>query len=350
LKSSNNQFFSEKLLGIELLRFFASLSILIWHFQHFSVFSQQEFVKTEQLFYKYLAIFYDYGDWGVQLFWCVSGFIFFYKYQNTINSKAVSTHRFAINRFSRLYPLHLITLILVLILQGAYADNFGEYFVYIHNDAKHFFLNLMFISEWGFQEGYSYNGPIWSVSLELIAYLFFFIAAKNFSLSKAILFLIVSTIITKALGAQVLSSCLKYFAFGGIIFFTLKHLQNKFENRTLLNLFLLTISVAGLISASEMASRSLFVLSIVLFSIIIGPTLQNFDRLCVNLGNLTYSSYLLHFPIQIALGLAHNGIVNYSDKSFFLLYLSFTLFLAYLTFHFFERPAQKYIREKLSYE
>ena len=337
---------SEKLLGIELLRFFASLSILIWHFQHFSIFSKDEFVKTEQPFYEYLALFYDHGDWGVQLFWCVSGFIFFYNYQNSIRNRTVSTLRFSINRFSRLYPLHFFTLILVFILQYYYVGIFGEYFVYIHNDFKHFFLNLMLINEWGLQEGFSYNGPIWSVSLELIAYLLFFIAAKNFNLFKAIVFLILSTIIAKALGAHDLSSCLKYFAFGGVIFFILNYLQNKAEDPALLNLFLLTISVVGLIFTNQIESRSLFVLSIVLFSIIVGPFFQKLERICVNLGNLTYSSYLLHFPIQIALALTYNGVIAYSDEKLFLYYLSITFLLAYLTFHFFERPTQKYLRKK----
>ena len=346
MKNTNSQSSSEKLLGIELLRFFASLSILIWHFQHFSIFSKEEFIKTEQPFYEYLALFYDHGDWGVQLFWCVSGFIFFYNYQNSIRNRTVSTHRFVLNRFSRLYPLHLITLILVFILQHYYVDIFGEYFIYTHNDFKHFFLNLMLINEWGLQEGFSYNGPIWSVSLELIAYLLFFIAAKNFNLFKAIVFLILSTIIAKALGAHDLSSCIKYFSFGGIIFFILKHLQNKPMDPALLNFFLLTISVVGLIFTSQIESRSLFVLSILLFSIIVGPFFQKFESICVNLGNLTYSSYLLHFPIQIALALTYNGVIAYSDKKLLLSYLSITFLLAYLTFHLFELPIQKYLRKK----
>ena len=86
----------------------------------------------------------------------------------------MSGKEFFLLRFSRLYPLHFITLIIVCLLQLYSIKKTGSYIVYSNNDLKHFLLNLFFISGWGGYEGPSYNAPIWSVSLELFAYICFF--------------------------------------------------------------------------------------------------------------------------------------------------------------------------------
>jgi peptidoglycan/LPS O-acetylase OafA/YrhL len=64
-------------------------------------------------------------------------------------------------------------------------------------------------------------------------------------------------------------------------------------------------------------------------------------------GNMTYSSYLLHFPIQLAivLGFTIVGLpIPLYDVWFFGFYLLTTLLAAYLTYRYFEAPAQSLIR------
>jgi peptidoglycan/LPS O-acetylase OafA/YrhL len=67
-------------------------------------------------------------------------------------------------------------------------------------------------------------------------------------------------------------------------------------------------------------------------------------------GNMTYSSYLLHFPIQLMMvvGFAkvHAPIPLY-DGTFFGLFIGATLVASYLTYRYFEAPAQNLIRELL---
>ena len=108
-----------RLLGIEILRFISAFSILIWHYQHFSFIADTpvNFEKEQQPFYSVLKIFYDHGHLGVNVFWCISGFIFFWKYRETLSSGIVDGKKFLIARFSRLYPLHFVTLIIVMMLQ-----------------------------------------------------------------------------------------------------------------------------------------------------------------------------------------------------------------------------------------
>ena len=58
-----------KLLGLEIMRFFSALSILIWHYQHFA---PNNFIKEQQPLYPYLSIFYEHGSFGVYVFYCIS--------------------------------------------------------------------------------------------------------------------------------------------------------------------------------------------------------------------------------------------------------------------------------------
>ena len=108
---------------IDFSRMIAALSVVIWHYQHFAW--PGNFIKEQQPLYKYLNIFYEKGYGGVHVFFCISGFIFFWKYRETISSRVVEGKEFFISRFARLYPLHLLTLFLVAFLQLVYFNIFN---------------------------------------------------------------------------------------------------------------------------------------------------------------------------------------------------------------------------------
>ena len=74
------------LIGIELARFACTLPILLWHYQHFYYVNGQPvgFETTAQPLYAWLQPFYLYGYLSVQAFWCLSGFIFFWKYAQPV--------------------------------------------------------------------------------------------------------------------------------------------------------------------------------------------------------------------------------------------------------------------------
>ena len=63
---------------------------------------------------------------------------------------------------------------------------------------------------------------------------------------------------------------------------------------------------------------------------------------------MTYSSYLLHFPIQLTMviGFTIAGLsIPLYDVTFFGVYLAVTLLASYLTYRYFEAPAQNLVRE-----
>jgi peptidoglycan/LPS O-acetylase OafA/YrhL len=67
-------------------------------------------------------------------------------------------------------------------------------------------------------------------------------------------------------------------------------------------------------------------------------------------GNITYSSYLLHFPIQLMIASAYaisgNPIPFYSDW-FFGIFVTSTLTASYFTYRYYEAPAQALLRKHL---
>ncbi|MBC7757078.1 MAG: hypothetical protein H7Z20_10680 [Bdellovibrio sp.] len=84
----------------------------------------------------------------------------------------ISFTKFAFLKLSRLYPLHLLTLLLVAAIQ-LYSANLHQVAVG-DNDAYHFFLNLFFVSAWELDNSLSYNIPAWSVSVEIFFIRFIF--------------------------------------------------------------------------------------------------------------------------------------------------------------------------------
>ena len=108
----------------------------------------------------------------VELFFVLSGFILFGLYERRVAAATVSARDFAVLRLSRLYPLHLATL-LVLLLQTSPP------FVYPDNDTIHLVRQLFMVSAWSADRPFtSFNGPVWSVSVELLLYIAFFVLCR----------------------------------------------------------------------------------------------------------------------------------------------------------------------------
>src|SRR4051812_39451788 len=168
----------QKLLGLEVLRFACAMAVLVWHYQHFTFMGSApgpDFVREQQPFFGLLGFFYEYGALAVPVFWTISGFVFCWKYAADISDRKVTGKRFFVLRFSRLYPLHVATLLVVALLQAAWLHRNGNYFVYPDNSLPAFGLQLFMASNWA-ELPYSFNGPIWSVSAEVLIYALFFAA------------------------------------------------------------------------------------------------------------------------------------------------------------------------------
>jgi peptidoglycan/LPS O-acetylase OafA/YrhL len=353
-----------KLLGLEAIRFVCAVAVLFWHYQHFYFipYSPITFVADQQPLYAVFRPFYDLGYFGVPIFWCISGFIFFWKYTDAIANRAVGRRKFFILRFSRLYPLHFATLILVALLQIPYSSMNGVYFIFQKNDLFHFLLQLFLASNWGATStlGDSFNGPIWSISIEILIYCVFFLLLRHVGKSP----LINVAIVVGCLAAKLakipspIVDCLAYFYVGGLSAMAFQQIEKtSYRGKLLVLGACIALLVPPLILATHLYREKHFsflflvtytpiLLFICAHNMRVRPSVQ---RIIEAAGNMTYSSYLIHFPLQLAVALVFSFMhrsMPCNSLAFFALFFLATLSAAYYLYRYFEVPAQDYIRNR----
>jgi peptidoglycan/LPS O-acetylase OafA/YrhL len=340
-----------KLLGLELLRFVAALAVVVWHYCEFSYVADSpvNLFKNRLPFYGLLQPLYETGEYAVWVFWCISGFIFFWKYRDAIADRSIGGARFFVFRLSRLYPLHLVTLALVAILQPVYFHLNGFYFVYQANDVRHFLLQLFMASNWGFQHGNSLNGPIWSISVEVLVYLVFFLMLR-FVTRSALLNLVMIAVGIVATGQ--IACCLAFFYIGGLAAMARRAMartrhRGAIEGTAWLLAVALPLFCRGELSDLMILAYTPVVLFCLSGNLGVTPRVQ---RIIEAAGNMTYSSYLVHFPLQllIAVGFAMSSTpIPFYDPAFFVAFVAATLMASRLIYRHFEAPAQALLRSRL---
>ena len=341
----------KKYYGIEILRFFTSLSVLFYHYRHFfgpyNSTSNLNYpdISSTLPFYKFLNLIYDHGIFGVHVFYTISGFVFAYIYLQ--DEEKIKAKEFFINRFARLYPLHFATLLLVLFLQTISYINFDSSQIIENNDAFHFILHLFFISSWGFENGHSFNAPIWSVSIEIAIYLIFFLLIKEikkFQLKLIILINIFLIFLDKVGVVSLFLECARLF-FSGILIFYIVHVNQKSKTTFIISFILLTLSFLGNFKTF------LFCPSLILFFL-------SFEKFLINkkikerfeiVGNWTYALYLSHLPFQLLIIFILESYFElpniYNNHIFFLFYFISLFLISHLIFIFYENPLNKKIRK-----
>jgi peptidoglycan/LPS O-acetylase OafA/YrhL len=348
-----------KLLGLELIRFCCALAILFWHYRHFySIAGAPPFVQSAQPLHGLFAPLYDYGLFGVQLFWGISGFIFFWKYGEAVATRVVSGASFFWLRFSRLYPLHLATLLLVAMLQPIHAAITGHPFVYQANGPLEFVAQLFMATHWGGPAPDSFNGPIWSVSAEVAVYAIFFLLVRQFGAGwRAIGVAIAATLFGQAAGVtSPVLFCASYFFVGGAAARLYVDARSAGRSTTLwygaLSMLVLGGGYVWLADVPLNQQSLNFLILVGMPAVLIAGTrdFRPFDRcsgLIQTAGNLTYSTYLIHFPMQLAVASACAAaglFVPVQNPLFLAAYLATTLVAGRWLFVLFERPAQSWIR------
>lgn len=336
--------------ALDLSRLLAAIMVLFWHYQHIFVPPVPYHVnvdRTIQPWYETLHWFYDHGHTAVQYFWAVSGFVFAHVYLSDPRAHG----RFWLARFARLWPLHLLTLGLMALLQGIYVARYGTEFVYHTNDIKHFLLSIPLMQYWGWQDNQSFNGPSWSLSTEILAYLVFWIALPSLRRLPLALALVLGA---GLMGIMLLDgpnkdvlSCIGYFFLGCAIYAaTLKGLLRPAS--------LLPIGAALIVGAFWLKSqyRSADAATIagtfgVVFLTLAADMSDAKGRLSLGqkLGDASYGIYLWHIPIQLTLVLIIDTIGIPRDIAhqpwFLVLFVTLAIAAGFVSHAKFERPAQK---------
>jgi peptidoglycan/LPS O-acetylase OafA/YrhL len=348
--------------------------VVIWHWQHFYAISgvwAAHWDRTAQPFYWALKPLYDAGWAAVDLFFPLSGFIFFWLYGAAIRERRIGAGAFARLRFSRLYPLHVGTLAAVAAMQFFFFRATGSFFIYEANDARHFASGLILAQQWlppTLEQ--SFNGPAWSVSVEVLLYGIFFAACrlgfKGLWPALAVAVLAIPLLWwNEFIGRGVMG-----FFLGGAVFALDQAILGRPDAKRIARIVAGLALLLWVLVAVECylgpAHRLLgpgftrnFYLLLFIFAVspatilalalgeqVLGASWQRLSFL----GDISYSTYLLHFPMQLALALVaaqHDlGPETFENVPALVLFYIVLIGVGALSFRFFERPMQNWLRGK----
>lgn len=377
----------KRLYSLDALRGAAALSVVLWHWQHFFAISgswQPGWQRTSQPFYWPLRIFYDGGWAAVDLFFAISGFVFFWLYGEAIRAGTVSAKTFALLRFSRLYPLHFATLMVVAVLQLLFFQATGKDFIFTDNDWQHFLPSLVMAQQWLPPTiAQSFNGPAWSVSVEVLLYAVFFALMRSGlnGVRPALALTALGVVLYFAFNTMIARGVMGFFA-GGVAYYLSETIKRQRDAERLASRVAVAAMCAWAVIVVEayfaplrtggdfLFSRAPFDVArfyigerenvlLLVFILLVCPlsvmalalheqlSAASYRRFAF-LGDISYSSYLLHFPLQLTLALLalrfgltpaffQHGIV-------LVLFYAALIALAGASYVYFERPMQSLLR------
>jgi peptidoglycan/LPS O-acetylase OafA/YrhL len=308
---------------IDILRGFASLSVVIFH-------------STSQFPAGIAKEISTYGALGVQVFFVISGFILPYSLDRA-GYTISSFFRFVARRIMRLDPPYFASLAITILLfyaSGVVPGLSGQEF---HVSLTRLLLHVGYLT--GFAGLEWYNVVYWTLAIELQYYLLIGLLFPLIAHRRRI----VSLVTLVALGASAALVRNELFIFYWILPFVLGMIAFQLKTRRIgtAEYLLLTAITAGamyyLMGPSSL-SASLATTLVIAFFTIKGNRVFHF------LGAISYSLYLIHVPIA-------GRVVNLGERLspgfplrivISLVAVGAAIFAAYLLYRFVERPAQRW--------
>jgi peptidoglycan/LPS O-acetylase OafA/YrhL len=350
---------AERYRELDALRGFAALGIVLLHYV--TAYRATPLIQIFEPFYRA-------GFYCVDFFFVLSGVVLARAYLT--EPRRYDFRGNLVRRLARIYPLHLVTLIAVAMLQLFLVGVLHRPpFMLEQNDLYHFVLNLTLSHYIGLQRAMSFNGPSWSISTEFYANLIFFLlirVRRDLRLDAIFLGLVViSAILITGLGNGRLGRS------DTVLYVQVALIRTIFGFFT--GVLLYRWAIQGRDSAHGVFADGLFVLTLwlLIFGSLggfhsvpyaqMGAVFLGFPMLIVTairsrwvgrllrlppftyLGDISYSLYLIHAPVQVLLAiLISAGLVSidFSRPWGLFVYLTPCLVLAGLSHRYLELPAQ----------
>jgi peptidoglycan/LPS O-acetylase OafA/YrhL len=336
------------LLHIDAIRFMASFGIIILHARGLIVAGPQfQFILNSTNSFRLF----------VDLFFGISGFIISYIY----SKKMRTTDEYFVflkRRIGRLLPLHWATLLLFFFI-GVFVNN---HFITANNaslyDNKCLLQNAFLLHSAGTCNHLSFNAPSWSISAEFIVYLFFpailIITLRSIIVECSILSLFIiyalkddSHFFYRTFDFGIMRA-LAGFAFGMIVF-KYRTILGRLPFGNIPFILCVCFFLIGSVFRWPEVILLILIMGILIFAAaadVSGAKASNL-RIIAALGNLTYSSYMIHqiiltFIVSVlAVKICHFSPFLQNLMTIFAIIVVWPL--SYFSYCFFERPARSWI-------
>ncbi len=364
-----------RFVALDSLRGICACMIVLLHFDTFGHISRSQFVQHGFLF--------------VDFFFVLSGFVIAASYGDRLSEK-YPVGKFMLLRLGRVYPLHLVMLLLFVAFELATMN--------IERSSGHqpwsagysitmLLANFGLVQTFVGPDGTSWNGPAWSIAVEIWTYLVFAIGFRflgRFVVPCAVLLAIACTFYLTTVSDRYLNvfhegafaRCLIGFSLGVVTFRLHRHLAISL-GATLATMLevaavIATVAMVTLAGATmlSLAVPPLFAVVILIFAQQSGAVskllvLRPFEFL----GKISYSIYMVHLfivfrthnALELAQRITHdsNLVTTVGDRKFAgatplmgdllsLAVLAMAIVAATLTYKFVEFPANQWVRRKVS--
>lgn len=273
---------------LDYARFFAAFSVVTYHL-FYSGFNLGKITSIDSPFY---AEYFQYGHYGVQFFFIISGYVIF------ISLKNRDAASFMKSRLKRLYPTYWIAII------------FTAFFAYLWGQGtdmevtlKQVLVNFTMLQQFvGVQ---NVDGVYWTLFYEIVFYAIVFLILLFGDFKKLLAFLVVWPILIIAAnifnnGFLIFNLYFSFFVMGAM--FAL--LKNKHIKRSIAFITLVVAACAGfyqMYQAGIAKGNNILVVGLIYAAMLSFFTLLNVDRFrsislprAQDIGGMTYPIYLIH--------------------------------------------------------
>lgn len=344
----------------------ACVVAFIWHYQHFAPQNGNPFGNV-------LGWGYRYGFMAVELFFMLSGFVMMYVYADKISNHQICLKDYMKKRIIHFYPLMLITLIVVALLQLYNEKTIGGWVVYQNNDLFHFVLNLLLMQSAVIDAGSSFNGPSWCISVELFCYLLLYLVLRKSGKDMEKRWVYILGILGgslfiyyQGLGHPILNALM---ARGTLCFFigcVLHYLYRKIvdaKKEVLVGvgclLFLVGaafvyyfVSWRSVETAGSVQNCMIYLYGpCIIFIGLFVPGIKHILSIkpLTYLGNISFSIYMWHVPVQFTIMILlriQGKTWDFSKPVYFLAYVASTLIVAIISYELYEKNMTKLLSGK----
>ncbi|MBB5620279.1 peptidoglycan/LPS O-acetylase OafA/YrhL [Pedobacter cryoconitis] len=364
----------EYLSSLTALRGIAALLVAVFHFEM----AVARFVPAAQ------SMFFEKCYLMVDLFFIMSGFIMLHVYSSEFknNIQAKSLKNFLVARFARVYPLHLFSLLLLIVIVRWLTD-WGNPPILLEQPAD-ILPNIFLLHSFGFTKIYSWNIPSWSISAEWAAYLLFPIIALCMNKKKAITVILLALFIVVAYYSIMyllprknpinpaipvphnLNTTFDYGYIRGIagfitgllvyLLYELRAFRKAFSSDIVCLLIILAITLSMHFALNDSLTVLLFAMLVLSFTANNGRIAKFCNRKIPQfLGDISYSVYLMQIFLQepfshgiylpgiTGIGRGKQNIDFSSGVLYCITYLILLIMISYISYQWVERPSRRFI-------